>query len=216
MCLHYKSNEIMKSIFTAFIFCITVSLAHGQFGIGLTASHDIYQYYQNPDDALDESTSAGSALLNFGLGPKIWMGGNDFSISLEAQATIGFLGLSIRDYKGLGTTSFPIMAKFNFGGLSGLDKEGKFGWSLGAGIQYSKTELYYLSNSFEEKGGERDLFKTYVGQVGYGFGMSGFTAHGFIRVGYHPDDGARSLNIGIQYDFNIPKLKQISDPESEL
>ncbi len=206
----------MKSFLTAFIFCLTFSMAMGQFGIGLTASHDIYHYYQNPDDNLDESTSAGSALLNLGLGPKIWMGGNDFSISLEAQATIGLFGLSIRDYKGLGTASFPIMAKFNFAGLSGLDKEGKFGWSMGAGIQYSRTELYYLDNSFEEDGGVRDVFKTYIGQVGYGFGMSGFTAHAFVRFGYHPDDGARSFNIGIQYDFNIPKLRQITDPESEL
>ena len=206
----------MKSLFTAFLICITFSVGYSQFGIGLTASHDIYQYYQNPDDALDESTSAGSALLNLGLGPKIWMGNNDFSISLEAQATIGFFGLSIRDYKGLGTASFPIMAKFNFAGLSGLDKEGKFGWSMGAGIQYNKTELYYLNDSFEEKGGERDLFRTYVGQVGYGFGMSGFSAHAFIRFGYHPDSGARSFNIGLQYDFNIPKLRQIVDPESEL
>jgi len=210
------TSKIMKSIFTAFIFCITFSIGYSQFGIGLTASHDVYHYYQNQDDALEESTSAGSAILNIGIGPKIWMGGNDFSFSLEAQASIGFFGLSVKDYKGLGTASFPILAKFNFGGLSALDKEGKFGWSIGAGIQYSKTELYYLADSFEEKGGTRDLFRTYVGQVGYGFGMSGFSAHGFVRYGYDPDNGARSFNIGIQYDFNIPKLKEISDPESEL
>ena len=211
-----RTLKIMKSILTVFIFCITFSIGYSQFGIGLTASHDLYHYYQNPDDDLDESTSAGSAMLNLGVGPKIWMGTNDFSLSFEAQATIGLLGLSVRDYKGLGTTSFPIMAKFNFGGLSALDKEGKFGWSIGAGIQYSKTELYYLSDSFEEKGGQRELFKTYIGQVGYGFGMSGFSAHGFIRFGYHPDSGARTFNVGVQYDFNIPKLKQITDPESEL
>jgi len=206
----------MKSILTVLIFMLTFSLGYSQFGIGLTASNDLYHYYQNPDDETGESTSAGSALLNVGVGPKIWMGGNDFSLSIEAQATIGFFGLSVADYKGLGTTSFPIMAKFNFGGLSALDKEGKFGWSLGAGIQYTQTELYYLANSFEAKGGERDFFRTYIGQVGYGFGMSGFTLHGFLRFGYHPDNGARTFNIGIQYDFNIPKLRQIVDPESEL
>lgn len=206
----------MKSILTAFVLCISFSIANGQIGIGFTASNDLYQYYQNPDDNLDESTSAGSALFNLGIGPKIWAGNNDFSLSIEAQATIGLLGLSVRDYKGLGVTSFPIMAKFNFAGLSALDKEGKFGWSIGAGIQYTKTELYYLANSFEEKGGQRDLFRTYVGQIGYGFGMSGFSAHGFVRYGYHPDSGARTFNIGIQYDFNLPKLRQITDPESEL
>lgn len=206
----------MKSIFTVLAVLFSLNIGLGQFGYGLTASNDLYHYYQNPADDTGESTSAGSALLNLGVGPKIWVGAENFSISLEAQATIGFAGFSIKDYKGLGTTSFPIMAKFNFGGLSGLDKEGKFGWSIGAGVQYSKTELYSLSDSFEAKGGTRSLFRNYVGQVGYGFGMSGFSAHGFVRFGYDPDNKSTALNIGIQYDLNFPKLKEISDPESEL
>lgn len=206
----------MKSLFIAVALIISVSNSYSQIGIGLTASNDLYHYYQNPDDDTGESTSAGSALLNLGLGPKIWFGTESFSMSLEAQATIGLAGLSIRDYKGIGTTSFPIMAKMNFGGLTALDKEGEFGWSIGAGVQYSRTELYYVSDSFEEKGGSRDMFRTFVGQVGYGFGMSGFSAHGFVRFGYDPDNGARAFNVGIQYDFNIPKIRQISDPESEL
>ncbi|MFT6337984.1 MAG: hypothetical protein ACI86M_001699 [Saprospiraceae bacterium] len=206
----------IKFAITALAIFLSCNLGISQFGYGLTASNDIYQYYQNPSDETGESTSAGNALLNLGIGPKIWVGGEGFSISLEAQATIGLTSFSVKDYKGLGTTSFPIMAKFNFGGLSALDKEGKFGWSIGGGIQYSKTELYYLSNSFESKGGKRDLFKNYVGQVGYGFGMSGFSAHGFVRFGYDPDNKSKAFNIGIQYDFNLPKLKEISDPESEL
>jgi len=206
----------IKFILTAFAILLTCNLGISQFGYGLTASNDIYHYYQNPSDDTGKSTSAGNALLNLGLGPKIWVGGEDFSISLEAQATIGFTSFSVRDYKGLGSASFPIMAKFNFGGLSALDKEGKFGWSIGAGIQYSKTELYSLSNSFEAIGGTRSLFRNYVGQVGYGFGMSGFSAHGFVRYGYDPDNKSRAFSVGIQYDFNFPKLKEISDPESEL
>lgn len=206
----------MKLLFTFFIFLISFNVAKSQFGYGLTASNDLYHYYQNPDDNTGQSTSSGSALLNLGVGPKVWVGGNDFSISLEAQATIGFLALSVKDYKGMGSASFPIMAKFNFGGLSGLDKEGKFGWSIGAGIQYNKTELYGTSDGFEAAGGTREMYEVYVGQVGYGFGMSGFSLHGFARYGYNPDNGAKALNIGIQYDFNLGKLRQITDPESEL
>ena len=206
----------MKFAITILAVLVSFNLGVSQFGYGLTASNDIYHYYQNPADNTGESTSAGNALLNLGIGPKIWVGGEQFSISLEAQATIGLTSFSVKDYKGLGTTSFPIMAKFNFGGLSALDKEGKFGWSIGAGIQYSKTELYYLSDSFEANGGTRDLFKNYVGQIGYGFGMSGFSAHGFVRFGYDPDNKSKAFNLGIQYDFNLPKLKEISDPESEL
>ena len=206
----------IKFIFTAFAIILSCNIGLSQFGYGLTASNDLYHYYQNPSDETGESTSAGNALLNLGVGPKVWVGAESFSISLEAQASIGFTSFSVRDYKGMGSAAFPIMAKFNFGGLTALDKEGKFGWSIGAGIQYSKTELYSLSNSFEAIGGARPLFKNYVGQVGYGFGMSGFSAHGFVRYGYDPDNNSRSFSIGVQYDFNLPKLKEISDPESEL
>ncbi len=206
----------MKFAITIFSVLISFNLGMSQFGYGITASNDLYHYYQNPADNTGESTSSGNALLNLGVGPKVWVGGEKFSISLEAQATIGLTSFSVKDYKGLGTASFPIMAKLNFGGLTAFDKEGKFGWSIGAGIQYSKTELYYLSDTFEANGGTRSLFKNYVGQVGYGFGMSGFTAHGFVRFGYDPDNKSNALSIGIQYDFNLPQLKKISDPESEL
>ncbi|MBT8229339.1 MAG: hypothetical protein KJO50_03705, partial [Bacteroidia bacterium] len=100
---------------------------------------------------------------------------------------------------------------------SGLNKEGRFGFSIGGGIQFNKTEIYYQTNDFKEKGGERSFFKTYVIQAGYGFGISGFTMHGFVKYGFDPDvDGASNLHIGIQYDFNIPKLSKISDPASAL
>jgi len=97
----------------------------------------------------------------------LWFGGEDFSFSVEGQVSLGTLGFSAGDYKGLGIASVPLMAKLNFNGLSSFDKEGKFGWSVGGGLQYSRTELYYLANDFEDIGGERSWFKTYIGQVGY-------------------------------------------------
>ncbi len=199
-----------------FICCFLSTTVIAQFGIGLTLSHDLYNRYVNPKDGI-ESASNGSLLLNLALGPKIWIGGESFSFSAEAQANWGVLGLSIADYKGLGSTSFPFIGKFNFGGLSGLNKEGRFGYSIGGGVQYNKTEIYYLNNDFEERGGERKFFKTYVIQAGYGFGVSGFAMQGFIRYGFNPDiDGASNIHIGLQYDFNIPKLKKIADPASAL
>lgn len=191
--------------------------AEAQFGIGLTASTDIYTRFDNPDeDNADQYGAAGSFLLNLGAGPKIWVGSPRFSFSLESQAQIGLLGLGLKDYKGLGTHSIPVIARLNFGGLTGMDREGKFGWSIGGGIQYNKTELYYLTKGAEDAGVRRDYFRTYVGQVAYGFGLSGFAVQGVLRVGYEPDTKASSINFGVQYDFNIPKLKEISDPASEL
>lgn len=191
--------------------------SQAQFGIGLTASTDIYTRFDNPDeDNADQYGGAGSFLLNLGAGPKIWVGAPKFSFSVEAQAQIGLLGLALKDYKGMGTHSIPIIANLNFGGLTALDREGKFGWSFGGGIQYNKTEIYHLTDDAENAGVKRDYFTTYVGQIGYGFGLSGFAVKGILRLGYNPDTKANSLNLGVQYDFNIPKLKEISDPASEL
>lgn len=207
----------MKKLLIIFLLVfVSMNAIQAQMGIGLTYSHDLYNRYVNPKDGL-ESASNGSFLLNMALGPKIWIGGESFSFSAEAQANWGILGLSLADYKGLGSASFPIMGKFNFAGLSGLNKEGRFGFSIGGGIQYNKTEIYYQTKDFKEKGGERSFFRTYVIQAGYGFGISGFTIHGFVKYGFDPDvDGANNFHFGIQYDFNIPKLKKISDPASAL
>lgn len=204
-------NIALVGFFTLFI--ITGSFA--QFGIGMTVSNDLYNRYQNPQDEIAYEGS-GSFLFNLGVGPKIWLGGEDFSVSAEAQATIGLFGLAIKDYKGLGNASFPLIGRLNFGGLSGLNKEFKFGWSIGGGLQFNRTELYYVKGSFKDDGGQRDFFKTYVGEIAYGIGISGFTAAGILRIGYDSETKANTFNIGLQYDFNIPKLKDISNPASAL
>jgi hypothetical protein len=189
----------------------------GQFGYGFTVSNDLYHRYVNPKvDNSETSRSAGSALLNIGIGPKIWVGGKKISFSAEAQAIIGFLGLATSDYKGMGTAAFPILGKFNFGGLSTFDREGKTGWSIGGGIQYSRTEIYGLTDKYAASGLKRSFFPTYVIQAGFGYGLSGFTATGIVRYGFNPDDKSSTLSIGLQYDFNGPMLKKISNPESEL
>lgn len=198
-----------------FILIVYSIYLKAQFGYGLTITNDLYHRYVNPADAI-AGRSSGSVLLNLGAGPKIWLGGKNISLSLEAQANIGFLGLALKDYKGLGTLSYPIMAKLNFNGLSAMDREGRLGWSIGGGIQYSKTELYGLDESFAAKGVVRKMFKTYVAQLGYGFGISGFGVQGFARYGWNRDNDANTLNIGLQWDFNAPMLKKITSPESSL
>lgn len=205
----------MNKIIFFLAFSINLTSLSAQFGYGFTASNDLYHRYVNPPEG-KAAQASGSAILNIGLGPKIWIGGKKVSFSAETQAVIGFLGLSTQDYKGLGTVAFPFIGKFNFKGLSTFDREGKFGWSIGGGIQYNKTELFGLTDEFASKGVERKFFPTYIIQAGYGFGLSGFTAHGIVRYGFNNETKANSLNIGLQYDFNVPMLKKITSPESEL
>jgi len=210
------TERLSQYIILFLLFLSFAPSASAQFGIGMTFSNDLYNRYDNPTDGIAHNAN-GSIILNLGLGPKIWVGGESFSLSLESQAVIGFFGLSIPDTKGLGNVAFPMMAKLNFAGVSGLNKEGRFGLNIGGGLQYNKTELYYLGSDYKDRGVDRAFFKTYVVQLGYGFGMTGFAATFYVRYGFNPDlDGANSLNIGLQYDFNFTKLKKIDDPNSRL
>lgn len=199
-------------LFSLFI-CVS-SITNAQVGIGGTITNDFYQRYTNPDGVGKDA--AGSVLLNFGFGPKIWVGMEKVSLSLEGTANLGLLGFSLTDYKGLGMMAIPVVARLNFQGLSCLDKEGKMGFTIGGGFQWNRTELYGTTNGFEEEGGTRDWFKTMVVELGYGFGMSGFAGYGLIRYGWDPNSEANNLSIGLQYDFNYPKLRKITDPASEL
>ncbi len=57
---------------------------------------------------------------------------------------------------------------------------------------------------------------TYVVQIGYGLGISGFTTHGFLRWGILPEEKSQVMHVGLQYDFNRPVMKLINSPESAL
>lgn len=206
----------MKQLLLIVAFVCSTYILNAQFGYGVTFSNDIYNRYTNPEQDIDVYEGNGSLLFNLGVGPKIWIGAPIFSFSLETQAKIGLFGLALKDFKGMGNHAIPIIGRLNFGGLTGLDKEGKFGWSIGGGIQLNKTELYYTTDSYSDKGVDRNYFRTFVGQVAYGFGLSGFAIQGVLRYGFNPDTKANSFNFGLQYDLNFPKLKQISNPESEL
>jgi len=187
-----------------------------QIGAGLAFNYDLYSILSNPEDGI-ASNNNGSALFTFGLGPKLWFGKDKFAFTVEAQAAIAPLGLSLGDYKGLGAVSFPIMAKLNFGGMAGYSRLMEPGFSIGGGLQYNKTEIFGLKEEFVAKGVKRDYFKTYNIQAAAGVGISGFVGSLFVRYGFNPDlTGASNFHFGVQADFNFQQLKKIQRPESAL
>lgn len=206
-----KRSFLLSAFFMLFAFA-----SQAQIGIGLTTGGDLYQRYTNPENPADSGAlrSSGNALLNSSVGPKIWIGGDRFSLSIEAQVILGATGFDINEYKGMGTVAFPLMAHLNFKGNSGFGNRTKFGtgFSIGGGIQYNKTELYGTTREFEDL--ERKLFPTYVGEIQLGGGGGGVNVYFYTRygVGYDFDTseftGARSLNIGISSSFNITSLKK--------
>jgi len=189
---------------------LTTSTA--QFGYGISAKTGLYERWSNPEDGIS-SRSSGSALINLGVGPKAWVGNSSFSVSLEATANVAPFAFSIGEFKGLGAASFPVLARLNFGGLSGLNKKGTVGISIGGGLQWTRTELFGITSKFEQQGGQRELYKSFVGEVAAGFGMSGFSGYLYIRYGQNNDVGVKMFSIGIGYDFNVPTLKVMTDPE---
>ena len=185
---------------------------NAQFGYGISAKTGLYERWSNPEDDIS-SRSAGSALINLGVGPKIWLGSSKFSISAEATANLAPFAFSLSEFKGLGAASFPVIARLNFGGLSGLNKKGTIGISIGGGWQWAKTEVFGLTPKFENQGGVRDFYKSFIGEVAAGFGMSGFTGYLYLRYGKNNELGVKTFNLGIGYDFNVPTLKVFTDPE---
>jgi len=196
------------------IFClgIVAPLSAQKLGWGGVLRTEIYSHYSNPPDEI-ASRTAGSALLNLGVGPKIWIGDGDFSFSPEASFMFSPFALSLGDYKGLGAISFPVLAKFEFLGNSNFNTDGKWGFGIGGGIQYNKTELWGLKNSFEEEGVTRSFFKTYVIEGDVGFGLSGFDLHLYVRYGWNKNIDARTWNIGVGWDFNVPCLREAANSE---
>jgi len=174
---------------TALISFHTVSQAQ-QVGYGLGLGLGVYDWYGNPPDDI-ASRSAGSVMLNVGIHPKMWFGGPDFAVSPEIGVVFSPLALSLGNYKGLGAVSFPLMVKFEFLGNSNFNKDGKMGFAIGGGVQYSETELWYLKPSFK----------------------SGFDAHVFVRYGWDNDTGANTFTIGIGGDINAPFFKEATNPD---
>lgn len=208
----FTMKNLMNTAIAFFLLCASLS---AQFGIGAVMTTDLYQHYTNPSDNISDPTH-GNAILNLGLGPKIWLGAENFSVAVDARANIGLTGFTLGENKGLGALAIPILASFNFNGLSSMDRTGRTGFSIGGGIQYVKTELYGLDQEFVDLGVTRDFFQVYVVQLGYGYSVSGASAQGIIRYGFNPETDARSINIGLQYDFNLIMMKKIDDPNSAL
>jgi len=207
-----KMKYLLDTAALLFLLCSSLS---AQFGIGAVVTTDLYQHYTNPTDNISDP-SYGNAILNLGVGPKIWMGGQKFTFAIDARANVGFTGFTLGENKGLGGLAIPIMGTLNFNGLSSMDRTGRKGLSIGGGIQYVQTELYGLKQEFKDLGVTRDFFDVIVIQAGYGYGVSGASAQFIVRYGFNPDSDAQTINIGLQYDFNLVTMKKIDDPNSAL
>lgn len=210
----YYNSEIMKRFLLLF-FLLNGFFVNAQVGFGTVGGLDIYQRFSNPKDNIAYS-SAGNILFNFIYGPKIYAGSKNLSVSLETQVNLGLTSLAIKDFKGVGALSFPVLCKLNFKGLSGFSTGLSSGFAIGAGIQYSKTELFGLLDAFEDKGVKRDFFKTYFAQIDLGYGSFGIDGSFYLRIGYDPVKKSNTFNLGLVYNSNHTFRKKMNKKNYEV
>lgn len=204
---------MIRQFLIASLFTFLIQGIHAQqFGYGFVSGLDFYSRYSNPQDDI-ASASAGSALLNIGIGPKLWFGGERVSVSVEGSAVFSPFALSLGDFKGLGALAVPVIGRININGLSNVNKEGKLGLSIGAGLQWSRTELFGLQSSFSNQGVTREFFRNFIGEIGYGYGMGGFSFGVFGRYGRDADQRSNVFSVGMLVNLNSKLLKVTTDPE---
>lgn len=191
--------------------CLSQIATSQRAGWGITGDLDLYSRYVNPPDGI-ASRGAGSAILNPGISVKGWLGNADVTISPEAGFVLSPFALSIGDFKGLGAVAFPLLVKLEFLGNSNLNREGRVGFGLGGGVQYNRTELFFLTD-VDDQNIDREYFRTYVAEADFGFGLNGFDVHTHVRFGWNAEIEANSLNVGIGVDLNLSLLRETTDPE---
>ena len=189
-----------KRLIAVAVFFLLPWFTYSQFGLGTTGGIDFYQRYTNPADDIAYS-SAGNILLNIVFGPRVWAGAKNASISVEVPFDFGLTTLAIKDFKGLGSFAVPVIAKVNFGALSGFYPAFGKGISIGAGIQWSRTELL-LKRNYKNKGVERKFFKTYIIELDVGYGSFGTSGYLYLRYGKDFNSSAKTLNFGILVSIN--------------
>jgi hypothetical protein len=186
-----------------------------QIGAGLVLGGDYYQWYRNPEVAGEEAlSSTGNVLLNVAMGPKFWFGGENFSLSVEGHINWGITAFDMHEYKGMGNLSFPLIAKLNFGGISGFGQEDRKGIYIGGGMQFTRTEAYGLTSDYTMNT-TRNYFPTWIGEIGFGSGGEGITSTTFVRVGLGYENGgfnqAFTLNVGSIIEINFSEFIKFMD-----
>ncbi len=198
----------MQTKFSLIILSLMLCLAHGtmgQIGLGWSSSLDLYQHQKAPVPADSLEGTQGSLLINPGFGPKIFIGGKNFSISGQAGVSIALFDLNINEYKGMGSFYFPIMASLNFMNLSGFQGEAKYGFSVSVGVQQHFSELFFKPSKYQDV--ETQDFRTIFGQIQFGIGEFGRAAYVYLRYGQNKE-GNSNWNIGLATEVNwIAKRK---------
>lgn len=190
-------------------FCLIIlffisGMVSAQVNANLSLGFDFYSYYRNPEKEGQDIGQSSGAILSPNFAAQIVFGKNNFSFGLEPQVTFSPWALDINQYKGIGAVAFPLLAKFNFGSFSGFSQK-IYGFSIGAGVQYNRTELFGLNHKYADV--KREFFRTNVLELCLGGGIGGINFAYNFRIGFGADK-ALSLNTGFVIRADLTKKNQ--------
>lgn len=199
-----RLRTIPRLVVVAIFFAIPL-FAKSQIRFSANYGLDFYQHFTNPEVEGDTTLrTAGNAIANIMIGPRVFIGFKNFTISGETQANWGITTLCLKDFKGVGSISLPLMVKLNFGGLSGVNADiGAFGVAFGGGVQYSMTELYGLTEEYRNSTAVRDINKYYVGEFQIGYRAESGVASFHFRYG-QGENNASLFHIGYSVSYIFP------------
>ncbi|TVR82187.1 MAG: hypothetical protein EA409_05470 [Saprospirales bacterium] len=171
-----------------------------QIGFGVHFGNDLYQYLSNDEDRSDYSNTSTILLAPY-VGPKLYVGNPNWSLSLQTAIGISPFSWDWSEYKGLGNLFLPSSIAANFGGLSGLtENQASWGFSVGIGYVLGMTDLYFRNEEIRGEGGQ--LIGAPFLQAALGFGAKGTSVSWYIRYGQNPNS-ARFFSTGIALDINF-------------
>ena len=172
------------------------------FGYGININYNLYSWYQNKSKT-NQSVSRSGQVLNIlpGLGLNLWCGDiKHWILSVEGGVNYLPFALNINQYSGMGSLSFPLIAKIHFP----VAKQ-KSLWAMlhiGIGAQFNRTDLYDRRNNSVQN---NSFFTTIAGELGIHVAAVGFLRRQirdieyFIRVGGY--ENSISINTGIRLSF---------------
>ena len=202
-----------KALIIIILLTITTSLCSQSLtkygaGYGYVSGRNYYEYYTNPKVEGDTTLRTSGSVAGIFWGTKAWVGTKRYSVSVEGQLNFAPFAFDTQEFKGIGAMSIPFIARFNIGALSGKNMiaTGK-GFSVGVGVQYSRTELLFTPKEFKNL--ERKFYKSYIVEVVFGSGQRRLGHFGyFARYGFSPDDFS-TASIGffaLTSGFSVPRI----------
>jgi hypothetical protein len=180
-----------RKLFFISICCLIAATSSAQFLIGFTAGIGGYQWDKSP--AGSETKTTGGIFSEI-IGLNVGVGNETCRLVLEGYEDYAPFTFSVKEFQGMGTFSAGAMGKlsFTFGDWSSTRK----GFSLGAGVETSRTEMH-----FRKKEVERDWYPTKYGYVAYStLNENDVQADFFAKVGVGSHSVMR-MEVGLRLSY---------------